>query len=143
LAFQSGARVDILDREHPMAGKKKILLVDDSSTALMMEQLLLGRTYDLVTAKDGAEALKVALAERPDLILLDVVMPKMDGFEVCRVLRGIEAMKSTPIIMVTTRGEGKNVEAGFASGASDYVTKPINQAELLAKIQRHLGAGGG
>lgn len=126
-----------------MAGRKKILLVDDSSTALMMEQLLLQRTYDLVTAKDGAEALKVALAERPDLILLDVVMPKMDGFEVCRVLRGIEAMRATPIIMVTTRGEGKNVEAGFASGASDYVTKPINQAELLAKIQRHLGGAGG
>jgi DNA-binding response OmpR family regulator len=126
-----------------MSGRKKILLVDDSSTALMMEQLLLQRTYDLVTAKDGAEALKVALAERPDLILLDVVMPKMDGFEVCRVLRGIEAMRATPIIMVTTRGEGKNVEAGFASGASDYVTKPINQAELLAKIQRHLGGGAG
>lgn len=126
-----------------MAGRKKILLVDDSSTALMMEQLLLQRTYDLVTAKDGAEALKVALAERPDLILLDVVMPKMDGFEVCRVLRGIEAMRATPIIMVTTRGEGKNVEAGFASGASDYVTKPINQAELLAKIQRHLGGASG
>lgn len=126
-----------------MPGRKKILLVDDSHTALMMEQLLLGRTYDLVTAKDGAEALKVALAERPDLILLDVVMPKMDGFEVCRVLRGIDAMRSVPIIMVTTRGEGKNVEAGFASGASDYVTKPINQAELLAKIQRHLGGAGG
>jgi len=125
-----------------MAARKKILLVDDSSTALMMEQLLLGRTYDLVTAKDGAEALKVALSERPDLILLDVVMPKMDGFEVCRVLRGIEATRTVPIIMVTTRGEGKNVEAGFASGASDYVTKPINQAELLAKIQRHLGAAG-
>ena len=83
--------------------------------------------------------LKVALKERPDLILLDVVMPKMDGFEVCRVLRGIETTRAIPIIMVTTRGEGKNVEAGYASGASDYVTKPINHAELLAKIERHLG----
>jgi putative two-component system response regulator len=119
--------------------KKKILLVDDSATALMMEQLVVGKTYDVVTAKDGAEALKVALSELPDLILLDVVMPKMDGFEVCRVLRGIEATRNIPIIMVTTRGEGKNVEAGFANGANDYVTKPINHRELLSKIQRHLG----
>jgi DNA-binding response OmpR family regulator len=104
-----------------------------------MEKTMLGTSYDLLTAKDGAEALKVAVKELPDLILLDVVMPKMDGFEVCRVLRGIEATRGIPIIMVTTRGEGKNVEAGFASGASDYVTKPINSAELLAKIQRHLG----
>jgi len=122
-----------------MATKKRILLVDDSATALLMEKTMLGTTYDLLTAKDGAEALKVAVKELPDLILLDVVMPKMDGFEVCRVLRGIEATRGIPIIMVTTRGEGKNVEAGFASGASDYVTKPINSAELLAKIQRHLG----
>lgn len=123
-----------------MSAKKKILLVDDSATALLMEKTMLGSTYDLVTAKDGAEALKVALRELPDLILLDVVMPRMDGFEVCRVLRGIEATRTIPIIMVTTRGEGKNVEAGFANGANDYVTKPINSAELLAKIQRHLGA---
>jgi DNA-binding response OmpR family regulator len=123
-----------------MAGKKKILLVDDSATALLMEKTMLGSTYDLITACDGAEALKVAVKELPDLILLDVVMPKMGGFEVCRVLRGIDATRTIPIIMVTTRGEGKNVEAGFASGANDYVTKPINGAELLAKIQRHLGA---
>jgi DNA-binding response OmpR family regulator len=122
-----------------MAGKKRILLVDDSATALLMEKTMLGTSYELMTAKDGAEGLKLAVKEIPDLILLDVVMPKMDGFEVCRVLRGIEATRAIPIIMVTTRGEGKNVEAGFASGASDYVTKPINSAELLAKIQRHLG----
>jgi PleD family two-component response regulator len=119
--------------------KKRILLVDDSATALMVERTVLESRYEIVTASDGAEALKVALKERPDLILLDVVMPKMDGFEVCRVLRGIETTRAIPIIMVTTRGEGKNVEAGYASGASDYVTKPINHAELLAKIERHLG----
>ena len=122
-----------------MAAKKRILLVDDSSTVLLMEKILLGRSYELLTASDGAEALKIAVKEFPDLILLDVVMPKMGGFEVCRVLRGIEATRLIPIIMVTTRGEGKNVEAGFASGATDYLTKPINNAELLAKVQRHLG----
>jgi PleD family two-component response regulator len=122
-----------------MQMKKKILLVDDSETALMMERIVLGKDYDIVVAKDGTEALKVAVAEKPDLILLDVVMPKMGGFEVCRVLRSIDITRNTPIILVTTRGEAKNVEAGFASGASDYVTKPINHLELIAKIQRHLG----
>ncbi len=123
--------------------KKKILLVDDSATALMMEQMVLGKDYDIVVAKDGAEALKVAVAEVPDLILLDVMMPKMGGFEVCRILRNLELTKAIPIILVTTRGEAKNVEAGYASGASDYVTKPINNRELLTKIQRHLGSANG
>ncbi len=120
-------------------GRKKILIVDDSATARMLERTVLESRYDVVTASDGAEALKVALKEHPDLILLDVVMPKMDGFEVCRVLRGLEATRAVPIIMVTTRGEGKSIETGFANGANDYVTKPINHAELLAKIERHLG----
>lgn len=121
-----------------MPAKKRILIVDDSSTALMMEEVMLGQRYEILKATDGTEALKAAVRELPDLILLDVVMPKMDGFEVCRVLRGIEVTRLIPIIMVTTRGEGKNVEAGFASGANDYVTKPINQRELLSKIERYL-----
>jgi DNA-binding response OmpR family regulator len=82
----------------------------------------------------------VAVRELPDLILLDIVMPKMDGFEVCRILRGIEATRNIPIILVTTRGEGKNVEAGFASGANDYVTKPVNPRELLSKVERQLAS---
>jgi CheY-like chemotaxis protein len=123
-----------------MAAKKKVLLVDDSPTALMMEQLILGKEdYEVLTAKDGAEGLKMAVAHRPDLILLDVIMPKMDGFEVCRLLRGLEPTRGTPIILVTTRGEATNVQAGFASGCSDYITKPINRAELLSKIRRFLG----
>ena len=126
-----------------MGARKKILIVDDSTTALMMEQLVLGQAYEILTAKDGAEGLKMAVRDLPDLILLDVVMPKMDGFEVCRVLRSIEPTKSIPIILVTTRGEGKNVEAGFASGANDYVTKPVNPRELLSKIERHLAPRGG
>jgi len=121
-----------------MGARKKILIVDDSTTALMMEQLVLGQSYEILTAKDGAEGLKIAVRDLPDLILLDVVMPKMDGFEVCRVLRSIEPTKHIPIILVTTRGEGKNVEAGFANGANDYVTKPVNPRELLSKIERHL-----
>ena len=121
--------------------RKKILLVDDSATILMMERMILNKgPYELVTATNGEEALAKARAERPDVILMDVVMPKMNGFEACRAIRADEDLKSTPIIMVTTRGEGENVEAGFESGCNDYVTKPINTNELLTKLRDVLGA---
>ncbi|MBI5068917.1 MAG: response regulator [Deltaproteobacteria bacterium] len=121
--------------------RKKILLVDDSATVLMMEKMLLGKQpYDLVVAKDGSEGLAKAQAERPDLILLDVVMPRMDGFEALRRIRQEEALRATPVIMVTTRGEPVNVEQGYAAGCSDYITKPIDGVELLSKIRTYLGA---
>jgi PleD family two-component response regulator len=120
--------------------RKRVLLVDDSSTILMMEKMILLRgPYDITTARDGMEALEKASAERPDLILLDVVMPRMDGFETCRRLRAQEDTRDIPVIFVTTRGEADNVAAAFKSGASDHVTKPINGAELLAKLRTHLG----
>lgn len=116
--------------------RKKILLVDDSKTSLFVEQMILKKEpYDIVTAADGEEGVSKALSERPDLILLDVVMPKMDGFEALRRLRMAQATKDTPVIMVTTRGEGPNVEEGFTSGCSDYVTKPVDAVELLTKVK--------
>ena len=119
--------------------KKKILLVDDSATILMMERMILTKfPYDIVTAADGEQAITRAVAEQPDLILMDVVMPKMNGFDACRRLREIESLRATPIIMVTTRGEQTNVESGYESGCNDYVTKPINSVELLAKIRNYL-----
>ena len=124
-----------------MEARKKILVVDDSRTILMMQSMILRKgPYDVVVANDGAEAVEKALAERPDLILMDVVMPRMTGFEACRVLRSRDETRAIPIILVTTRGEGDNVETGYASGCSDYVTKPINGAELLAKVRDQLGA---
>jgi CheY-like chemotaxis protein len=120
--------------------KKKILLVDDSSTALMIGQVLLSRAaYQVVLARDGKEAVVKATSERPDLILMDVVMPNMTGIEACRVIRTEEATREIPIILVTTRGDGESVEAGFASGCNDYVTKPINGPELLGKLRDQLG----
>ena len=122
--------------------RKKILLVDDSNTILMMEKFILRNgPYELVTASNGEEGVRKATEHRPDLILLDVIMPKMGGFEACRMIRGAEATKSIPIIMVTTRGEAANVEAGWANGCTDYVTKPINSIELLAKVRNFLGDG--
>jgi CheY-like chemotaxis protein len=119
--------------------RKKILLVDDSGTILMMEKMILAREpYDLVTAKDGKEAIEKAATEQPDLILLDVVMPQLTGFEVLEELRARDATKKTPVILVTTRGEAANVEAGYAGGCNDYVTKPINSVELITKVRNYL-----
>jgi CheY-like chemotaxis protein len=119
--------------------RRKVLLVDDSATALMIEQMLLNRFYDLIVARDGKEAVAKARAEMPDLILMDVMMPNMNGLEATRAIRALESTKSIPIIIVTTRGEDKNVEAGFASGCNDYVTKPINGLELLTKFRDQFG----
>jgi CheY-like chemotaxis protein len=123
-----------------MEPRKKILVVDDSNTALLVERMILSKgAYDLVTAQDGAEALATAIAERPDLILMDIVMPKMNGFEACQALRAHPGTSETPIILVTTRGEAENIEKGFTNGCNDYVTKPINGLELLSKIKDYLG----
>ena len=120
--------------------RKKILLVDDSNTILMMERMILTKgPYDLLTASNGEDAVAQALSEKPDLILMDVVMPKMNGFDACRRIRGEASIRHTPIIMVTTRGEAQNVETGFEAGCNDYVTKPINGAELMAKLKTYLG----
>ncbi|HLK35407.1 MAG TPA: response regulator [Polyangiaceae bacterium] len=123
-----------------MKARKRILLVDDSSTALMIERMLLGKApYDILTARDGREGVEVAIAEMPDLILMDVVMPTMTGLQACRALRGNESTRTIPIILVTTRGERETVEEGFASGCNDFVTKPIDGLELLSKMRDQLG----
>jgi DNA-binding response OmpR family regulator len=127
--------------------KKLLLLVDDSKTILLMERMILGGgAYELITALDGEEAVEKARAELPDLILMDVVMPRMNGFEACRRIRSGAATSNIPVIMVTTRGELESVEAGYESGCADYVIKPIDAQELLAKVQSCLGEtldGGG
>jgi DNA-binding response OmpR family regulator len=121
--------------------KKKILVVDDSKTAMFMVTTILRKgPYTVITADDGQRAVEVAVSERPDLILMDVVMPRMTGFEACREMRRREETKLTPIILVTTRGEAENIETGFDSGCTDYVTKPINGQELLAKVRDHIAA---
>lgn len=119
----------------------KILLVDDSRTVLLMEQMILaGEPYTFELATNGEEALARATANPPDLVLLDVIMPGLDGFEVCRRLRAHASTRAVPIIMVTTRAEGENVEEGYESGCTDYVAKPIHPEELLAKVRNYAPA---
>jgi CheY-like chemotaxis protein len=123
---------------------KKVLLVDDSTTTLMMEEMILKQrtAYETVTAKDGLDAIARAVEETPDLVLMDVVMPRMNGFEACKRMRLENSLKNTPIILVTTRGEEEYVEAGFQSGCNDYITKPINSSELVNLLHSYLGDQG-
>jgi CheY-like chemotaxis protein len=121
---------------------KKILVVDDSRTALMMEREILERrtSYQCVTASRRAgSGLAMAQQERPDLMLMDVVMPNMNGFEACKMLRQQASTRETPIVLVTTRGEESYMEAGFQSGCNDYITKPVDGTELVALLQSYLG----
>lgn len=120
--------------------KKKILLVDDSKTVLLMEKMLLRKQpYQIVEAYDGSEAVTKSLAEMPDAILMDVVMPKMTGLEACRVIRERAETAHIPIILVTTRGEAASIEAGYTNGCTDYVTKPIDAIELIEKLENAMG----
>jgi len=120
---------------------RKILLVDDSATVLMMERMILAaERFEVLTAANGLEAQETARRELPDLILMDVVMPKATGIEACRAIRADPRTRHIPIILVTTRGEAHNVEQGYESGCNDYVTKPVNSSELLSKVRNILGA---
>ena len=119
---------------------QKILLVDDSKTELhALSEMLTKRGYQVRTAENGEDAWRRLQEEKPDLILMDVVMPHMTGVEACRAIRSAEATRHIPIILVTTKGDGDSVETGFASGCTDYVTKPINGPELLSKLRDQIG----
>ena len=116
---------------------KKILVVEDERNIVDILTFNLKREgYDILEALDGAEGLRLALAEDPDLILLDLMLPKMDGFEVCRTLR--ERGQATPIIMLTARGEETDKVLGLELGADDYITKPFSMRELLARVKSNI-----
>jgi len=112
--------------------KKKILLVDDSDTSLMMGLLVLKRAfYDVITARDGAEAVEKAAREKPDLILMDAVMPRVDGFSAAHELRRRDDTRGIPVVMLTSRS---------AADAGDCLTKPLEPEALLAKVRGYLGS---
>lgn len=121
--------------------KKKVLLVDDSNTVILMEKMILSKgPYDIVIARDGVEGIAKAKSEKPDVILLDVMMPNMDGLTACAKLRADAETAHIPIVMVTTRGEEQNIETAYRNGCTDYVTKPISGIELLTKLNNILGS---
>lgn len=119
--------------------KKKVLIVDDEPD--IVETLKFGLTLeniDCLEAYDGEEALAKAKKDRPDLILLDVMLPKIDGYKVARLLKFDEEFKDIPIIMLTARTQEKDVKLGEMTGASEYVTKPFELDSLVALVKHYL-----
>jgi DNA-binding response OmpR family regulator len=123
------------------AGQQKplILIVDDVPQNLqVMGNFLIGKDYDIYMAASGQKALEMANKIWPDLILLDVIMPEMDGFQVCQELKAKAETKDIPVIFLTAKTQMEDILKGFEVGAVDYVTKPFNKKELLARVSTHV-----
>ncbi|MFP4057501.1 MAG: PleD family two-component system response regulator [Candidatus Brocadiia bacterium] len=119
----------------------KILVVDDERRVREMIEFRLRRFgYEVLQAADGREALDVAAEHQPDLILLDVMMPDLDGFQVCRRLRQNDATKGIPVVMLTAKADAKDVTYAYNSGAQDYVVKPYDPLVLQQKVAQNLEA---
>lgn len=126
-----------------MQPRKKVLAVDDNPLNLEIIQEALGDGYNLKTATTGEGALEIAVDFQPDLILLDVMMPGMDGYEVCRQLRENSAFADTPIIMVTAKDSLSEKVRGREVGADDYITKPFEENELRESMEFFLQTSAG
>jgi len=114
----------------------KVLIVEDDQTLLnVLKYNLVKENYDVLTAADGVQALDAARDKKPDLIVLDIMLPKLDGFEVCRILR---TEMTAPILMLTARAEETDKVVGLELGADDYMTKPFSMREFLARIRAML-----
>jgi diguanylate cyclase (GGDEF)-like protein len=118
--------------------KKTVLIVDDTKTNIDILLNLLGEKYDIVVALDGESALETVEESSVDLILLDIMMPNIDGFEVCRRLKSNENTSDIPVIFLTARDDEESIERAYEIGAIDYITKPFKPIELLARINTQL-----
>ena len=118
--------------------KGRILIVDDELLNLKILSNILSADYELSVATNGEQALEVAGRNPPDLILLDVVMPVMHGFDVCKALKKDPQLTHIPVIFVTSMDDESNEAAGLDAGACDYITKPVNPAIVMARVKIHL-----
>ena len=119
--------------------RARILVVDDSPTEVtLISTMLLAGGYDVLAAGDGEEAISKATRERPDLILLDVVLPKLNGYQVCRTLKRAPESSHIPVIMLTGKSQPSDRFWGMKQGADEYVTKPFLPEALVASVQRLL-----
>jgi two-component system phosphate regulon response regulator PhoB len=124
------------------AAMAKILVVDDEPDAIELIKFnLKGAGYDVLTASDGDEALKKARSVLPDLIILDVMLPEVDGLEVCKILRRDQRVSATPVLMLTAKAAEIDRVLGLELGADDYVTKPFSPRELILRVKRLLRTG--
>jgi len=120
-------------KKHP-----KILVVDDAPENLMVMESILSKDYSLKLFNDSSEALEYAFANPPDLILLDVMMPKIDGYEICRRLKANPKLSDVPIIFITSKTDIEDEERGFSVGASDFIHKPISAPIVTARVKTHI-----
>jgi two-component system, OmpR family, alkaline phosphatase synthesis response regulator PhoP len=119
--------------------RKKVLVVDDEVHIVELVRVCLEDTdYEIIEAYDGQEALDKARSENPDLILLDVMLPKMDGYQVCRNLKSSEDTRDIPIVMLTAKGQEVDKVKGFQAGADSYMTKPFSPLRLLTELEEKL-----
>ena len=120
--------------------KGKILVVDDEIYIVHILDFSLGMEgYEVLTAPDGEQALEKAHASHPDLIVLDIMMPKLDGYEICRMLKSAEDTRDIPVILLSAKGRNVDQKIGFEVGADDYITKPFSPRKLVDRINALLG----
>jgi DNA-binding response OmpR family regulator len=125
------------------APRARILVADDEPNILIsLEYLLKREGHEVLLARDGQEALDQLRAHRPQLLLLDVMMPRKTGFEVCSELRADEALRGTRVLMLTAKGRDTDIAKGLGVGADAYMTKPFSTRELVQKVAELLAAGG-
>jgi two-component system alkaline phosphatase synthesis response regulator PhoP len=120
--------------------KGRILVVDDEIYIVHILDFSLGMEgYEVITALDGEQALEKARAEKPDLIVLDIMMPKLDGYETCKILKSEPDTKDIPVILLSAKGRNVDQKIGFEVGADDYITKPFSPRKLVERINAILG----
>ena len=123
--------------------EKKILLVEDEPHIRMsMETRLNANGFQVLTAENGSKGVEMALSEKPDLIIMDVMMPVMDGYQALAKLKENDTTKEIPVVMLTARARPEDVERAGTEGASDYIVKPFTPTALMEKINKALGIGG-
>lgn len=119
--------------------QETILVVEDSPTDMrLVKSALANKGYNVLTASDGEEALQVVADERPDLVVLDVILPKKNGYQVCRELKNSQDTKGIKVILLSSKNQDSDRFWGMKQGADEYITKPFKDEELLASVARHL-----
>ena len=130
----------VATEQAPEDAKGDILIVDDTAANLqLLSGMVKGQGYRTRLARSGAAALRAAESQPPDLILLDIMMPEMDGYEVCRRLKADPELSGIPVIFLSALGETEDKVEAFGAGAADYVTKPFQFDEVRARVEAHLG----
>ena len=119
--------------------RKKVLVCDDDAAILrVLEVNLQIEGYEVLTAKDGEEAVQLALESQPDLVILDVMMPRLDGYQACEKMKANDELRETPVIFLSARGERADIAEARSLGAAEYLTKPFDPMELLERVAKLL-----